>query len=239
MDDQGTIIKTYSYDAFGTEISKDNNQTDNNPFRYCGEYHDIETGYIYLRARYYNPVVGRFTTEDPIRADQKGGNYYVYCGNDPINRVDPSGLKYIIAWSYGTKDAISFEKYWNKKQGTGMNHGGNTSKWDSNALKDFNKRSSFARAAKTKRRDLLKQPGISKKDITLKRIDSRAGLQKQWKKWAKMKVVEGLDFYSHGHPGGADVKGGSGSFWKSAKKLKWGSMWRQGKKGGYTTSPYF
>jgi len=65
LDDQGNIIKTYSYDAFGTEISKDNNQTDNNPFRYCGEYHDIETGYIYLRARYYNPAVGRFISENP------------------------------------------------------------------------------------------------------------------------------------------------------------------------------
>ena len=89
VDEQGTIIKTYSYDAFGTEISKDNNQTDNNPFRYCGEYHDIETGYIYLRARYYNPVAGRFISEDPAF---DGDNWYVYCENDPINRFDPSGL---------------------------------------------------------------------------------------------------------------------------------------------------
>jgi len=93
VDEQGTIIKTYSYDAFGTELSKDNNQTDDNPFRYCGEYHDIETGYIYLRARYYNPAVGRFISEDPIF---DGDNWYVYCANDPINYADPSGLEKIV-----------------------------------------------------------------------------------------------------------------------------------------------
>ena len=44
---------------------------------YTGEYHDAETGFIYLRARYYNPAIGRFINEDPIR---DGLNWYVYCG---------------------------------------------------------------------------------------------------------------------------------------------------------------
>ena len=38
--------------------------TDSNPFRYCAEYYDIETGNYYLRARYYDPTVARFTQED-------------------------------------------------------------------------------------------------------------------------------------------------------------------------------
>ena len=59
-----------------------------NPYRYCGEYCDDETGYVYLRARYYDPYLGRFISEDTAK---DGYNWYVYCGNDPVNYVDPSG----------------------------------------------------------------------------------------------------------------------------------------------------
>ena len=61
---------------------------DDNPYRYCGEYFDNETGYVYLRARYYAPTLGRFISEDTAK---DGYNWYVYCGNDPVNYVDPSG----------------------------------------------------------------------------------------------------------------------------------------------------
>ena len=53
------VTKTYDYDAFGNEAEP--SSTDTNPFRYCGEYFDTETGTYYLRARYYDPAVGRFT----------------------------------------------------------------------------------------------------------------------------------------------------------------------------------
>ena len=58
----GTQTKAYAYDAFGNE--KDRVGADPNPFRYCGEYFDVESGAYYLRARYYDPSVGRFTQED-------------------------------------------------------------------------------------------------------------------------------------------------------------------------------
>jgi RHS repeat-associated protein len=70
---------------------------DDNPFRYCGEYWDKETGTIYLRARYYNPVIGRFITEDSYwgeASDPLSLNLYTYCHNDPINLFDPSGHEY-------------------------------------------------------------------------------------------------------------------------------------------------
>ncbi len=82
----GTITKNYDYDAFG--IEKNIDQNDTNPFRYCGEYYDTETGTIYLRARYYNPSVGRFISEDPIG---DGLNWYTYCNNNPIYFIDSSG----------------------------------------------------------------------------------------------------------------------------------------------------
>ena len=61
-DSSGAVTKAYTYDAFGVE--QDLDSTDPNPFRYCGEYFDCETGTYYLRARYYSPGTGRFTQED-------------------------------------------------------------------------------------------------------------------------------------------------------------------------------
>ena len=87
----GTILWKYDYDAYGNEreIAGQDPSLDANPFRYCGEYFDKETGSIYLRARYYSPVTGRFYSEDPIRS---GLTWYVYCSNNPVIFIDPSGL---------------------------------------------------------------------------------------------------------------------------------------------------
>ena len=46
-------------------------------------------GQYYLRARYYNPVIGRFTQEDTYYGD--GLNLYAYCANNPVGYEDPSG----------------------------------------------------------------------------------------------------------------------------------------------------
>ena len=72
-DTSGNVTASYQYDAFGVELNP--NQSDPNPFRYCGEYFDPETNNIYLRNRYYSPSNGRFLTEDPAK---DGGNWYVY-----------------------------------------------------------------------------------------------------------------------------------------------------------------
>ena len=72
-------IREYDYDAYGNELTE--NEGDENPYRYCSENTDEETGLIYLRNRYYDPELGRFLTEDPA---QDGLNWYVYCGNNPV-----------------------------------------------------------------------------------------------------------------------------------------------------------
>ena len=72
-----------------THTEKNPNSNDNNPFRYRGEYYDKVTKTIYLRARSYSASMGGFTTEDPIR---DGDNWYGYCGGNPVNHEDPSGL---------------------------------------------------------------------------------------------------------------------------------------------------
>ena len=84
----GRYNNRYAYDAFGN-YSEETDSPKKNPFRYCGEYTDDETGLIYLRNRYYDPAIGRFITEDPAK---DGLNWYAYCGNNPIMFVDPTGL---------------------------------------------------------------------------------------------------------------------------------------------------
>ena len=83
----GAVTKDYEYDAFG--VIEDENAADINPWRYCGEYYDTETGNIYLRARYYDPSIGSFITEDPAR---DGTNWYSYCAGNPVSYIDPSGM---------------------------------------------------------------------------------------------------------------------------------------------------
>ena len=62
VSDSSTVTHKYDYDAFGVEKKPD--PLDGNPFRYCGEYYDGETKTYYLRARYYDPNIGRFTQQD-------------------------------------------------------------------------------------------------------------------------------------------------------------------------------
>ncbi len=62
-----------------------------NPYMFTGRRFDIETGLYYYRARYYNPHIGRFMQTDPV-GYSAGINWYLYCGNNPLAFVDPSGL---------------------------------------------------------------------------------------------------------------------------------------------------
>lgn len=98
-------IASYEYDGYGNILSiKDNdgNEIENknhiahiNPFRYRSYYYDKETGFYYLKDRYYNPLWGRFINADTY-GGEIGGNYlshnlYIYALNNPIMNVDESG----------------------------------------------------------------------------------------------------------------------------------------------------
>jgi RHS repeat-associated protein len=87
----GTPANTYSYDSFGNVTASSG--TLPNYFEYTGRDFDPETSLYYYRARYYDPTVGRFLSEDPWN---QGPNLYVYVQNDPTNLIDPLGL-YSIA----------------------------------------------------------------------------------------------------------------------------------------------
>ncbi|WP_432406691.1 RHS repeat domain-containing protein [Wukongibacter sp. M2B1] len=87
VDGQGKTLNKYEYDPFGNLIKS--TERINNKHKYAGEQYDEITGQYYLRARYYDPQVGRFTQEDTYRGD--GLNLYVYVANNPLKYIDPSG----------------------------------------------------------------------------------------------------------------------------------------------------
>ena len=110
LNTNGTKDAGYRYFAFGEQWSHSGSQ--DNPYRYCGEYIDNETGFIYLRNRYYDPKLGRFISEDPAKS---GSNWYVYCENNPLKFVDPWGLEpsgmsyYIVVFAGINTNQGSFE----------------------------------------------------------------------------------------------------------------------------------
>ena len=89
-DSTGNIVKSYTYDSFGNIV--DEQGTLLNTYTYTSRELDFESGLYYYRARYYDPFIGRFLSEDPI-GFLGGVNFYSYVANNPMNLVDPYGLK--------------------------------------------------------------------------------------------------------------------------------------------------
>jgi RHS repeat-associated protein len=89
VNNTGTVIDHITYDSFGRIV----NQTSaiDLRFAYTGREWDGETGQYYYRARYYDPMVGRFVSEDPLGFGAGDTNVYRYVDNSPTNHTDPSG----------------------------------------------------------------------------------------------------------------------------------------------------
>ena len=95
----GTVTDSYEYDAFGNSFTVSG--TTPNNYLYRGEQFDPDLGLYYLRARYYNPLTGRFVSRDPKEhspyefehkpLDPARLHKYLYAGGDPVNRIDPMG----------------------------------------------------------------------------------------------------------------------------------------------------
>lgn len=99
-DQVGTIYKVWdlsakqiadnrTYDSFGNLVSQSG--TTKTPLGFQGKYYDSESGLNYFYHRYYNPAIGRFTSEDPIGLNG-GFNLNSFVGNSPTNYIDPKGL---------------------------------------------------------------------------------------------------------------------------------------------------
>ena len=86
-DADADVQNIYQYDAFGECTAREERIP--NRLKYNAQIEDELTGLYYLRARYYNASIGRFTQEDVIYND--GLNLYAYCGSNPVMYCDPSG----------------------------------------------------------------------------------------------------------------------------------------------------
>ncbi len=105
VDQNGTVVANYTYDALGkklditnssgTTITSDSSVALLNPLRYRGYIYDDETGLYYLQSRYYDPTIGRFVNAD-VYCDTLSGeplstNMFSYCNNNSVNQLDPNG----------------------------------------------------------------------------------------------------------------------------------------------------
>jgi RHS repeat-associated protein len=105
----GQVAQRLDYDEFGNVL------TDSNPgfqpFGFAGGIYDRDTGLVRFGARDYDPHTGRWTAKDPILFEGGSTNLYSYNLNDPLNRIDPSGLGPLCdrfgGWFCGLNEPLS------------------------------------------------------------------------------------------------------------------------------------
>ena len=129
--EDGSADATYQYTDFGETTIQGDDQA-KNEVSYTGGIYDQSTGLYYLNARYYNPEDGRFMTEDSYRGEimnPETGHLYVYCANNPVNYMDPSGHL------FGNWDM--FGRYWFDKT-VFIRYGKGTTEHIARSKKDLN-----------------------------------------------------------------------------------------------------
>jgi RHS repeat-associated protein len=91
-DTNGVVTERLHYEPFGETIESDKQKDDTG---YTGHQHDKDIGLTYMQARYYDPVIGRFYSNDPVGYTPKNPvmsfNRYLYVNNNPYKYTDPNG----------------------------------------------------------------------------------------------------------------------------------------------------
>ena len=98
--DRGKVVEHRQYDSYGRIVRRTTSPVAGSPvtagvgidFGYAGRPLEDRTGLSDNRARWYEPATGRFINEDPSGFKGGDANLFRYVGNDPLNRIDPSGL---------------------------------------------------------------------------------------------------------------------------------------------------
>jgi len=103
----GEVVQKIEYDAFGKVLS--NSNADFQPFGFAGGLYESKTGLVRFGARDYDANVGRWTKKDPIGFNGGDANLFTYCQNNPVNFLDPTGLKVGDWWDVvaNAKNAIA------------------------------------------------------------------------------------------------------------------------------------
>jgi RHS repeat-associated protein len=132
VDPTGAITSSRKYDVYGA-VRGGTNPSGTSKHKFVGQLghpSEDETGLIYMQSRYCDPTVGRFLSQDTAK---NGGNWFLYCDNDPINRVDANGQDWLedllspgLGWLLSTATGLTdldskwtHELYGLVKQGLG------------------------------------------------------------------------------------------------------------------------
>ena len=104
-DMDGKLVKQRQYDSFGNLL----NDTTPNwfiPIGFAGGVHDRDTGLVRFGRRDYDPQCGRFVAQDPLGDTGGDHDLYEYCVDDPVNLIDPNGLKWLGAFTSAIRRGI-------------------------------------------------------------------------------------------------------------------------------------
>jgi RHS repeat-associated protein len=133
-DDHGQIVDSYRYTPFGESYgpgAPDDafGDSSGNPIRFTGQYLDSDSGLYDMRAREYDPEIGRFLEEDPLACDESCSSTYIYAENDPTLLVDPTGEGAMMADDsflgadaldsslfFSSSSSLSPDAPWNRKR---------------------------------------------------------------------------------------------------------------------------
>jgi RHS repeat-associated protein len=100
-DSAKAVVFSTSYEPFGRSWGTTGSLASSERYRFAGERNDTESGLVYLRARQYDPKVGRFVSADPVLGSlsrPQTQNRYAYVSNNPLKFVDPSGMDGEVPW---------------------------------------------------------------------------------------------------------------------------------------------
>ncbi|MBU1683096.1 LysM peptidoglycan-binding domain-containing protein [Patescibacteria group bacterium] len=99
LDEDGSVVERADYLPFGSDrLRTTETEAPDTDYKFTGKELDGETGLMYYGARYYDPLIGRFTTADPWEGDLLNPqtlNKYSYAVNNPLFFLDPTGM-YIV-----------------------------------------------------------------------------------------------------------------------------------------------
>ncbi|MDF7697858.1 RHS repeat protein, partial [Escherichia coli] len=100
ISEDGNTVWSGEYDEWGNQLNEENPHHVYQPYRLPGQQYDEESGLYYNRNRYYDPLQGRYITQDPI-GPVGGWNPYSYVLINPAQFIDPTGLTQEDNWTYG------------------------------------------------------------------------------------------------------------------------------------------
>ncbi|EMA8599164.1 RHS repeat protein, partial [Escherichia coli] len=110
ISEDGNTAWRGEYDEWGNQLNEENPHHLHQPYRLPGQQYDEESGLYYNRNRYYNPLLGRYITQDPIGL-AGGWSLYAYPLN-PVNGIDPLGLSPADVALMRKKEQLNHQRAW-------------------------------------------------------------------------------------------------------------------------------